>query len=55
MAKKKDDVEELEETVEEETEEAAGPIAPISHDFLREDLNEVRDKLNQVIEVVNNL
>lgn len=30
-------------------------IVPIAHDYLREDLNELRDKLNQVIAVVNNL
>lgn len=30
-------------------------IVPIAHDFLREDVNELRDKLNQVIDIVNNL
>lgn len=29
-------------------------ITPVAHDFLREDLNELRDKLNAVIEAVNN-
>lgn len=35
--------------------EEAVVIVPIAHDYLREDLNELRDKLNQVIEAVNNL
>ncbi len=31
------------------------PIATVTHEYNREDLNELRDRLNQVIGVVNNL
>lgn len=30
-------------------------IETVPHDFNREDLNEMRDRLNQTIEAVNNL
>lgn len=33
----------------------ATKIETVAHEFGREDLNEVKDKLNQVIEIVNNL
>ena len=48
MAKKTEEAEVVEEMAEEVAEEAPAAPVRVAHDFLREDLNDLRDAVNEL-------
>ena len=51
MAKKIDEVlDKAEEKIEEKTPSISTPISPLTSEFSRTDLNQMRDKINEIIE-----